>query len=95
VAVASAGPYANHLQLAADSNHASTASIHLFTGQMLFLMPNQHCQALKVIHRNVRGSMLSNVLWKAAVEPAQLCVMCAHTVNQTDCLVSCQVYVNI
>jgi len=45
VAVASAGPYANHLQLAADSNHASTASTHLFTGQMLFLMPNQHCQS--------------------------------------------------
>jgi len=38
VAVASAGPCASHLHLAAD-NHASTSSVNFFTGQMLFLTP--------------------------------------------------------
>jgi len=44
VAVASAGPYANHLHLAPDrtmpAHHDS-----VFTGRMLFLMPNQQCQS--------------------------------------------------
>jgi len=26
-------------------NHASTSSLNFFTGQMLFLMPNQQCQS--------------------------------------------------
>jgi len=30
-------------------NHASTSSLNVFTGRMLFLMPNQQCQGLKEI----------------------------------------------
>jgi len=41
VAVASAGPYTNHLHL--------TAVTHFFTGQMLFLMPVNSVKALKAI----------------------------------------------
>jgi len=44
VTVASAGPYANHLHLAADRYHASTSSL-FFTGRMLFLMPSEQCQS--------------------------------------------------
>jgi len=46
VAVASPGPYADHLHLATD-NHASIVAPHhsVFTGQMLFLPPNQQCQS--------------------------------------------------
>jgi len=38
VAVASAGPYANHI--APENNHASTPPL-FFTGRMPFLPPNQ------------------------------------------------------
>ena len=41
VAVASAGPYANHLHLAADRWQHQQFS----TGWMLFLTPNQQCQS--------------------------------------------------
>jgi len=41
VAVASAGPYANHFR----QNHASTLSLNFFTGRMIFLVPNQQCQS--------------------------------------------------
>jgi len=42
MAVASAGPYANHLRLASDrDNHASTSSLNFSTGWMLSLTPNQ------------------------------------------------------
>jgi len=42
-AVATAGPYANSLHLAPDRTpHHSN-----FTGQMLFLAPNQQCQSTK------------------------------------------------
>jgi len=44
VAVASAGPYANHLHLLQTGSHASTSSLN-FTGQMPFLMPYQQCQS--------------------------------------------------
>jgi len=40
VAVASAGPYANQ-HLDPDTQHPRT---QFFTGQMLFLLPNQQCQ---------------------------------------------------
>ena len=33
-------------------NHASTSSLSFFTGRMLFLMPNQHCQSTKGISQN-------------------------------------------
>jgi len=44
VAVASTGPYANHLHLAPD---ITTPVPHrsVFTGQMPFLPPNQQCQS--------------------------------------------------
>jgi len=47
MAVASAGPYANQMHLAPDrqDNHVSTSSLSFFTGRMLFLMPNEHCQS--------------------------------------------------
>jgi len=41
MAVASAGPYANHLQLAPDS----TSPLKFFTGRMRFLLPNQQRQS--------------------------------------------------
>jgi len=34
-------------------NHASSSSLKFFTGQMLFLMPNQQCQSTK---RSLRSS---------------------------------------
>jgi len=40
VAVASAGPYANHCTSLQTDNHASTSSL-FFTRWMLFLTPNQ------------------------------------------------------
>jgi len=47
MAVASAGPYANHLHLAADDTTPARTCIitQLFTGRMLFLTPNQQCQS--------------------------------------------------
>jgi len=42
VAVASAGPYANHLHLVPDSQHLIT---EFFIGWMLFLTLNQQCQS--------------------------------------------------
>jgi len=46
VAVASAGPYANHLPFPQADNHASTyLTTHDFTGHMLFMKPNQQCQS--------------------------------------------------
>jgi len=42
-AVASAEPYANNLTLLQTSTPTPNHSI--FTGQMLFLMPNQQCQS--------------------------------------------------
>jgi len=46
MAVASAGPYANHLQ-APRSRQITTLAPHhsIFTGWILFLMPNQHHQS--------------------------------------------------
>jgi len=43
-AVASAGPYANNLHLAACSRHQHFIT-QFFTGRMLFLAPNQQCQS--------------------------------------------------
>jgi len=43
-AVASAGPYANNLHYAPETdNHINTSSL-IFTGWMLFLTPIQQCQ---------------------------------------------------
>jgi len=44
VAVASAGPYANHLHLDADRYPRQYLNT-VFTCWMLFLMPNQQCQS--------------------------------------------------
>jgi len=48
VAVKSAGQHANHLHctLLQTDNHAVTSSLS-FTGQMLFLMPNQRCRSIE------------------------------------------------
>ena len=43
VAVASAEPYANYLNFAPEDNHASTSSLKIFTGWMLFLTSNEQC----------------------------------------------------
>ena len=45
MAVASAGPYANHLHLAPDRQVCQHLIIQFFTGQMLFLTPNHQCQS--------------------------------------------------
>ena len=49
VAVASAGPYANHLHLYPDRYPDRYPRQHIITqfgtGRMLFLMPNQQCQS--------------------------------------------------
>jgi len=41
----------DHMQIVCTSlqtvNHASTSSLHFFTGRMLFLMPNQQYQSIK------------------------------------------------
>ena len=45
MAVASAGPYANHLHLAQTDNHASTSPLSFFTGWMPFWLPSQQHQS--------------------------------------------------
>jgi len=45
VAVASAGPYANHFHLAPDRQPDQHLTTHFFTGQMPFLSPNQQRQS--------------------------------------------------
>jgi len=49
VAVASAGLHASHLHLAPvqTDSHDSTSSLKFFTGQLLFLTPNQQHQSTK------------------------------------------------
>jgi len=49
-AVASAGPYANNLHLTPDSITTPTPHHSTFTGQILFLTPNQQYQSTKVHH---------------------------------------------
>jgi len=44
VAVASAGPYADHLHRAADRRPRQHLVTRIFTGQMLFLTLSQQCQ---------------------------------------------------
>jgi len=44
-AVASAGPYANDLHFAPDRQPHQHLITQFFTGQMLFLTPNQQCQS--------------------------------------------------
>jgi len=44
VAMASAGPYVNHLYLALADNHSSALSLTSFIDQVLFTMPNQQWQ---------------------------------------------------
>jgi len=44
MAVALAGPYANNLHLIADIT-SPTIDHSIFTGHVLFLMPNQQCQS--------------------------------------------------
>jgi len=52
MAVSSAGPYASHLHCTSlqTDNHASTSSL-FFTGQMLFLLPNQQRQSTEGKHK--------------------------------------------
>jgi len=47
VAVASAGPYANHLHLAPDRQPRQYLITQFFTGRMNFLPPNQQHQSTK------------------------------------------------
>jgi len=50
-AVASAGPYTNNLHLAPDCFITTPTPQHsVFTGQMLFLTPNQRCQSTECLH---------------------------------------------
>ena len=53
MAVASAGPYANHLHLAQTGNHASTPMPvprhSVFTGWMAFQPPKQLCQSTIIV----------------------------------------------
>jgi len=44
VAVASAGPFANHLHLAPDRKPCQYTTTHFFTGRIPFLPPNQQHQ---------------------------------------------------
>jgi len=44
MAVASAGPYANHLHLATDISMPVSHNL-VFTGQVPFLPPSQQCQS--------------------------------------------------
>ena len=44
-AVALAGQHANNLHLAADRKPHQHLVTQIFTGWMLFLMPNQQCQS--------------------------------------------------
>ena len=48
VAVASAGPHANHSPSLQSVNHASNSTVTFFTRQMLFLAPNQQRQSAQV-----------------------------------------------
>jgi len=43
-ALASAGPYANNVTTLQTDDYTNTSSL-IFTGRMLFLMPNQQCQS--------------------------------------------------
>jgi len=45
MAVASAGPYANHLHLTPDRYPCQHVITQFFTGQIFFMMPNQQCQS--------------------------------------------------
>jgi len=54
VAVASAGPYANHLHFAADRSPHRHLFAHFFMGQMLFLMPTNSV-APSTIHSKPAG----------------------------------------
>jgi len=45
VAVASAGPYANHLHLTPDRKRRQYLTTQFFAGQMPFLPPNQQRQS--------------------------------------------------
>jgi len=45
MAMTSAGRYANHLNLAADSQPRQHLISQFFTGRMLFLTPKEQCQS--------------------------------------------------
>jgi len=51
VAVASAGPYANHLHLAPDRQPCPHLITQFITCRMLFLTPNQQCQRTEGTNR--------------------------------------------
>jgi len=53
VAVASAGPYANHLHHIPDTLPCQYPITQFFTGRMLFLTPNQQRQSTEGIVLNV------------------------------------------
>jgi len=50
VAVASAGPYANHMHLAPDRQPHQYLITKFFTDRMLFLTPNNSVKALKAMY---------------------------------------------
>jgi len=45
--LASAGPYANDLHFHSIQITTTTPHHSIFTGMMLFVMPNQHCQSIE------------------------------------------------
>ena len=65
MAVASAGPYANHLHLTQDRQPCQHIITQVFTDQRLFLPPNQQCQALKAILKKMTTTHYNNftALW--------------------------------
>jgi len=58
VAVASAGPYANHLHFGQDRQPCQYLITGYFTGQMLFLMLNNSVKALKAKNKTWKDDIL-------------------------------------
>jgi len=61
VTVTSVGPYAHHIYLNPESRQHHIT--HIFTGQMLFLPPNQKCQSIEGIA--YKNKFLTTFMWQA------------------------------
>ena len=79
MAVAAAGPYANHLHLAPDRQPRQHVTTQFFTGQMSFLPSNQQRQSTEGIHftsqSDVKAMMkaVQPKLSKNLVTKSQIC----------------------
>ena len=49
-------------------NYASTSSLNFFTSRMLFLTPNQQCQALKAVSPSFLTNLCCTVTWSYPVK---------------------------